>query len=68
MGLPLSGDDRVEFDQDLATLEAQARSPKPKKLAVKAALAGIGFVLGNVALGAGGNAAWEALKLLLHRL
>jgi hypothetical protein len=66
--LPLMGDERVEFDKDLETLQAQAHSPKPKKLAIKAALAGIGMVLGSITLNVAGNAAWEALQALLHRL
>jgi hypothetical protein len=66
--LPVDDEARAEIGADLTTLQAQLHSPKPKRVAVKAALAGIGMVLGSLTLNVAGNATWEAGRALVHRL
>jgi hypothetical protein len=63
-GLPLAGDELAEAEAEVATLEAQLRSPKPKRRIVREALG----VLAGLLIGAGGNAVYTGAVELLKRL
>lgn len=58
--LGLENEDKQEVEAEIATIEAQVRSPKPKASIVKSALGGIAKVLA-------GAAAHEAAGPLIHK-
>jgi hypothetical protein len=66
--LPLEEEDKAELDADLRTLEAQNRSPKPKRPIVKIALGGVLTVLGAIALDVTANGVYDLAKELLDRM
>jgi hypothetical protein len=62
--IPLSGDDRAEFEADLQTLHDQSKSPRPKRKIIVEALGS----LRNVLEGAAGGALSLLIVDLLSRL
>ncbi len=64
----LAGDDRRELDAELATLEAQQRSSRPKRSIVKLALTTVCSLLVGVASGVLGNEVTPVVNDLLQRL
>lgn len=64
----LPGDDRRELDAELATLEAQQRSSRPKRSIVKLALTTVNSLIIGVAGGVLGNEVTPIVNDLLQRL
>jgi len=61
--LPLTGDARAELDAEIATMEAQLQSPKPKAAVFREALRTLRSLLEGLASSV---AATELLRLLTH--
>lgn len=64
----LSSDDQRELDAEVATLEAQQRSSRPKRSIVKLALTTVGSLVVGVASGVIGNEVTPFVNDLLQRL
>jgi len=62
--LPLTGEELAEADAEAATIEAQLRSPKPKRRIIRESLS----VLTGLLIGAGGSAVYNGAVELLRRL
>jgi hypothetical protein len=60
----VTGDDAVQLDADLRTLELQVRAPRPSRELVKGALRSLGTVLA----GAAGSALFFGIQELIKRL
>ena len=58
--IPLEGEAALELDAEVRTIDAQLRSPKPKRRVVKASVREVGHLL----RGAGGSALFQgAMKV-----
>jgi len=60
----LAGEDLADAEAQLATIEAQARSPRPRRDVIGAALRALKWTAGTLLAGVLGNAAYEGLLAL----